>query len=181
MDFKSVLVESVSHTENTCPLKYCLNALKATVKCPAVWNLNCLHYTPLSNQSLSQCKCICKSYSFTWKSNFLEADRISPLGTQIYKQGHDLNVLGSSIGSKLWNTIRMRSVESKAILNIVSIAWLWNPPKVTTEQSRKGLRESLFPQKPATHLLKAQSLANWWALIPAMCCSQWLSSVPEVK
>ena len=57
-----------------------------------------------------------------------------------------------------------------------SVAWL-----CSTEQSRKGLRESLFPQKPATHLLKAQSLANWWALIPAMCCSQWLSSVPEVK
>lgn len=43
-----------------------------------------------------------------------------------------------------------------------------------------GLHQSA-PTKPAALSLKAQSLANWWALIPAVCCSQWLSSVPEVK
>lgn len=50
--------------------------------------------------------------------------------------------------------------EGEANLKITSYAD-FETSNFTTEQSRKGLRESLLPRKPATHLLKAQSLANW--------------------
>lgn len=71
---------------------------------------------------------------------------------------------------------KIQGSPNRSIKNTVSI-WA----SVTDEQSRKGLQSARFPQNPAPLLLKAQSLANWWALIPAMCCSQWLSSVPEVN
>lgn len=58
------------------------------------------------------------------------------------------------------HTIRMSPVEGEANFNIIRIAG-FETANFTTEQSRKGLRASLFPQKPATLLLKAQSLANW--------------------
>lgn len=124
----------------------------------------------LLNVQLSE---ILSLYPSSFKCNIkvLDVDQVSSLGKS--------SNLGSFADSTLkHNTNDHRKRRSK--LWIPKHSRFFKPP-TTTEQSRRGLRESLFPPKPATHLLKAQSLANWWALIPAMCCSQWLSSVPEVK